>query len=380
MRPPHGDREPRVLREGSPRGRKRAVGNARDPTRGDWDHRVARSPPRCSRLEACAGQRLRGDLFASLGEGRTRHQPARLRSGQHLERRTGDRSANLSSDPNHPRWHRATAHHPGLEHAAPLRGQCLQQLPDRDRFAVGASRSDHLRPRPLQPVLHPGRQARDRCRRGNGLPLLLRSSDVASARQAEHPVPRAGSPRLLPQRPILPCQHGVFRRRRQGRHGSLAHPGRGEAGREHGRREARAQRTRLLRGQPAAQRRLGRRSREHARDPVHPNRPRRPRLRNCTRRQAPVRIEPARRLDFGDRHTDAPRGPHLARRREPRHAPGVPKRDATVGLEPLRCIRVRDRHSDRPAAACDPGRVRPHGLTLFPQPGRYSIGHNGVYR
>jgi YVTN family beta-propeller protein len=24
--------------------------------------------------------------------------------------------------------------------------------------------------------------------------------------------------------------------------------------------------------------------------------------------------------------------------------------------------------------------IRPHGLTLFPQPGRYSVGHNGVYR
>ena len=22
----------------------------------------------------------------------------------------------------------------------------------------------------------------------------------------------------------------------------------------------------------------------------------------------------------------------------------------------------------------------PHGLALFPQPGRYSLGHNGVYR
>jgi hypothetical protein len=22
----------------------------------------------------------------------------------------------------------------------------------------------------------------------------------------------------------------------------------------------------------------------------------------------------------------------------------------------------------------------PHGLTYFPQPGRFSIGHNGVYR
>ena len=24
--------------------------------------------------------------------------------------------------------------------------------------------------------------------------------------------------------------------------------------------------------------------------------------------------------------------------------------------------------------------IRPHGLTLFPQPGRFSLGHNGVYR
>ena len=24
--------------------------------------------------------------------------------------------------------------------------------------------------------------------------------------------------------------------------------------------------------------------------------------------------------------------------------------------------------------------IDPHGLCLFPQPGRYSLGHNGVYR
>jgi YVTN family beta-propeller protein len=24
--------------------------------------------------------------------------------------------------------------------------------------------------------------------------------------------------------------------------------------------------------------------------------------------------------------------------------------------------------------------IKPHGLAYFPQPGRYSIGHNGVYR
>jgi hypothetical protein len=24
--------------------------------------------------------------------------------------------------------------------------------------------------------------------------------------------------------------------------------------------------------------------------------------------------------------------------------------------------------------------IKPHGLAYFPQPGRYSMGHNGVYR
>jgi len=24
--------------------------------------------------------------------------------------------------------------------------------------------------------------------------------------------------------------------------------------------------------------------------------------------------------------------------------------------------------------------IKPHGLASFPQPGRYSMGHNGVYR
>ncbi|MBA2447826.1 MAG: hypothetical protein H0V51_07360, partial [Chloroflexi bacterium] len=27
-----------------------------------------------------------------------------------------------------------------------------------------------------------------------------------------------------------------------------------------------------------------------------------------------------------------------------------------------------------------PTGAAPHGLTFFPQPGRYSLGHNGVYR
>ena len=28
----------------------------------------------------------------------------------------------------------------------------------------------------------------------------------------------------------------------------------------------------------------------------------------------------------------------------------------------------------------DPGRRRPHGLCVWPQPGRYSLGHTGILR
>ncbi len=42
-------------------------------------------------------------------------------------------------------------------------------------------------------------------------------------------------------------------------------------------------------------------------------------------------------------------------------------------------VSVIDTHNGRVLHVIRVG-VRPHGLTLFPQPGRYSIGHNGVYR
>jgi YVTN family beta-propeller protein len=45
--------------------------------------------------------------------------------------------------------------------------------------------------------------------------------------------------------------------------------------------------------------------------------------------------------------------------------------DATVSV-----IRTRTGH----VAHTIPVGESPHGLTLFPQPGRFSLGHNGVYR
>jgi YVTN family beta-propeller protein len=40
---------------------------------------------------------------------------------------------------------------------------------------------------------------------------------------------------------------------------------------------------------------------------------------------------------------------------------------------------VIDTTSGKVVATIKVGR-RPHGLTYFPQPGRFSVGHNGVYR
>ena len=43
--------------------------------------------------------------------------------------------------------------------------------------------------------------------------------------------------------------------------------------------------------------------------------------------------------------------------------------------------RLRDQHPHRPAAAPHPGRRRARtALRVWPQPGRYSIGHTGILR
>jgi hypothetical protein len=46
---------------------------------------------------------------------------------------------------------------------------------------------------------------------------------------------------------------------------------------------------------------------------------------------------------------------------------------------PLRRRRLRDRHLDGRGGEYPVGK-EPHGLTVWPQPGRYSLGHTGNMR
>ena len=46
----------------------------------------------------------------------------------------------------------------------------------------------------------------------------------------------------------------------------------------------------------------------------------------------------------------------------------------------LRQRRLRDRHDATAACTTIPVGKEPHGLTVWPQPGRYSLGHTGNMR
>ena len=73
---------------------------------------------------------------------------------------------------------------------------------------------------------------------------------------------------------------------------------------------------------------------------------------------------------------------HLAdpRRRQPRHGQRERRRQDAVAQRSLRQRRLRDRHHDRRACTKIPVGTEPHGLTVWPQPGRYSLGHTGNMR
>ena len=72
---------------------------------------------------------------------------------------------------------------------------------------------------------------------------------------------------------------------------------------------------------------------------------------------------------------------HLAdpRWRQPRHGQRQQRRQDAVAERPLRQRRLRDRHDDGHVTKIPVG-TEPHGLTVWPQPGRYSLGHTGNMR
>ena len=73
---------------------------------------------------------------------------------------------------------------------------------------------------------------------------------------------------------------------------------------------------------------------------------------------------------------------HLAdpRRRQPRHGQRERRRQDAVAERPLRQRRLRDRHHAGERAPRSRSVPEPHGLTVWPQPGRYSLGHTGNMR
>ena len=54
--------------------------------------------------------------------------------------------------------------------------------------------------------------------------------------------------------------------------------------------------------------------------------------------------------------------------------------NAALALGPLRRRRLRLRHDHRRVCSASPSAQEPHGLTVWPQPGRYSLGHTGNMR
>jgi hypothetical protein len=68
------------------------------------------------------------------------------------------------------------------------------------------------------------------------------------------------------------------------------------------------------------------------------------------------------------------------RRRQPRHGRGLGRRPGAVAVRALPRRGVRHRYLQRPPARPDPGRPWPPWPVRLPQPGRYSLGHTGVFR
>jgi YVTN family beta-propeller protein len=74
-----------------------------------------------------------------------------------------------------------------------------------------------------------------------------------------------------------------------------------------------------------------------------------------------------------ERHVASPRW------RQSRHGECERRWQAALALRALRPRRLCVRYDDGPGED-DQGRIEPHGLTVWPQPGRYSLGHTGNMR
>ena len=80
------------------------------------------------------------------------------------------------------------------------------------------------------------------------------------------------------------------------------------------------------------------------------------------------------------RHRQAGRQVEDPRPRDARHGRRLRGRHGAVAVRPLQRRGLRHRHHDRQARPTIPVGAEPHGLCVWPQPGRYSLGHTGILR
>ena len=147
-------------------------------------------------------------------------------------------------------------------------------------------------------------------------------------------------------------------------------------------RQAVTRRAHAVYGRSAERGTVGDRPPAISRDRLPPHRSRGPRALSEPQRPRDVRLQPRRRIDLGGQLQDSSRDQDLAASAsgQPRHGRRLGgwahvvasgRYDAVVYAIDTRTGRLR---------AAIPVGVGPHGLCVWPQPGRYSLGHTGILR
>ena len=211
--------------------------------------------------------------------------------------------------------------------------------------------------------------------------IEFRNPHTWKAHQAHpHPVPGRGPYGLLRERPVPAGELRVHGRGVPDQHGADEDHRRDPCGRPSDRREGVPGREGVLRREPGPQRRVGDRPGAHASDRVHQDGRRRPRVRRVARCEEALRQQPDRRIDLGHRF-------RTRRVVATWHIGGSP--DMLQVSPNGKQLWTSNRFGDTvTVVSTRTGRVihritvgrGPHGLCFFPEPGRHSIGHNGVYR
>ena len=95
-----------------------------------------------------------------------------------------------------------------------------------------------------------------------------------------------------------------------------------------------------------------------------------------------LRHQPRRGNDLGAQLRDAQGRPDMAdpRRRQPGHGRCLRRRQGALAVRALQRVRLRDLDRHGKLLARIPVGAGPHGLCVWPQPGRYSLGHTGILR